>query len=122
MPSSRPGKIEAAVFCWIEPPEQPLPIVYLISPYVSTMCSFIIISVSLTRTRFELKSESVRLLSTTMKPRDRAESSAQFCSVRNCRRGWPGGAPEVESALPVHLARRASARHGRGGVDKHPGS
>ena len=26
------GKIEAAVFCWIDPPEQPLPIRYLISP------------------------------------------------------------------------------------------
>ena len=32
MPSSRPGKIDAAVFCWIDPPEQPLPIVYLIGP------------------------------------------------------------------------------------------
>src|SRR5437879_1406858 len=83
MPSSRPGKIEAAVFCWIEPPEQPLPSVYLISPYVSTICSFIIISVSAFRTRFELKSESVRLLSATMKPRDKAVSSAQFRSEQN---------------------------------------
>ena len=59
------------------------------------MCSFIIISVSATRTRFELYSESVRLLSTTMKPRDSAASSAQFCSLRNCRRGCPVDAPKL---------------------------
>ena len=59
------------------------------------MCSFIIIRVSATSTRFELYRESVRLLSTTMKPRDKAASSAQFCSLRNCSRGWPVDAPKL---------------------------
>ena len=59
------------------------------------MCSFIIISVSAFRTRFELKAESVRLLSTTMKPRDSAALSAQFCDERNCSRGWPVDAPKL---------------------------
>ena len=59
------------------------------------MCSFIIITVSALSTRFELNSESVRLLSTTMKPRESAASSAQFCSVRNCSRGCPVDAPKV---------------------------
>ena len=51
------------------------------------MCSFIIITVSATSVRLELHDESVTLLSTTMKPRDSAASSAQFCEVRNCSRG-----------------------------------
>ncbi len=67
------------------------------------MCSFIIISVSAFSTRFELKSESVRLLSATRKPSLSALSSlvpvipamTQFCSLRNCRRGWPVDAPKV---------------------------
>jgi hypothetical protein len=31
-PSSSPGKIDAAVSCWIDPPEQPFPKEYRISP------------------------------------------------------------------------------------------
>ncbi len=94
-PSSSPGKIDAAVFCWIEPPEQPLPATYFTSPYASTMCSFIIINVSVISTRFESYNESVMLLSTTMKPRDSAESSVQLCSLRYWRRGCPVLAPNV---------------------------
>jgi hypothetical protein len=55
--------------------------------------SFIIITVSLIDVRFELNSESDMLLMATRKPRDSAVSSFQFCSERNCRRGWPLDAP-----------------------------
>ena len=59
------------------------------------MCSFIISTVSETSIRFELRAESVRLLATTMKPRDSAASSAQFWLERNCWRGWPVDAPKL---------------------------
>ena len=66
MPSSCPGAIDAFMFELIEPPEQPLPMVNLISPYRSAMCSFIIITVSAISGRFELVAESVMLLAATM--------------------------------------------------------
>ena len=66
------------------------------------MCSFIIIVVSLTRIRFELFAESVTLLATTMKPRESALSSAQFCEERNCSRGWPVDAPYEYTTFLFH--------------------
>ena len=57
------------------------------------MCSFIIMTVSVIITRLEFCSESVRLLATTMKPRDSDLSSVHAVAGRNCRRGWPVLAP-----------------------------
>jgi hypothetical protein len=71
MPSSCPGAIDAFIFELIPPPEQPVPNVYLIGPQLSVMCSFIIITVSAIMTRFELREESVMLLTTWIIPRER---------------------------------------------------
>ena len=47
-----------------------------------------------------------------MKPRESAASSAQFCSVRNCSRGWPVDAPKLCSTLPFHCGCGATGVHG----------
>src|SRR5215472_6240015 len=66
-------------YCSIDPPEQPEPIVYLIEPYVSAMCSFSMDTASAETTMFWFWPWVFRELFATMKPRESAMSTSTGC-------------------------------------------
>src|SRR6187399_1349953 len=70
------------------------------------MCSFIIIVVSAASVRFELKSESVRLWSTVMKPRERGVVGPVLLGAELLARlAGRGAVAEDDLAVPLRLRR-----------------
>src|SRR5215212_6647098 len=76
MPSSSPGSFAAIRCCWIEPPEQPLPIVYLIEPNDSRICSWSIITDSPETQSLAFCPRMFSDEFATRKPRDKAMSTS----------------------------------------------
>src|SRR3989442_86562 len=74
IPSSSPGYIAAMMYCCNPPPEHPFAIVYRITPYRFTMCSFSIITASADTLSFAFSPWTLRPELATMNPRDNAVS------------------------------------------------
>src|SRR5437879_4368246 len=85
----------------MDPPEHPLPIVYLIGPYASTMCSLSISTASACTTMLQFCPLLSRVGAATIIPRESAVSSVTLGGVLV---PWltPHEAPPGISSLPSH--------------------
>src|SRR5437899_7664240 len=104
------------MYCSIEPPEQPEPIVYRIDPYVSAMCSFSMMVASAETGMFSFWPCVFSELLATMKPRDSAMSISTGCGGPF---EWCTAAlgPNVHTTLWFQPACDAHGAHGREGSD-----
>src|ERR1700726_5346059 len=97
----------------MEPPEQPLPIVYRIGPYESTRCSFIISTASACTTMLQFWPLLSRVGAATSMPLERAVSSV---TAGGGPGPWltPHDAPPGISSLLSHCACGAPGWPGSG--------